>query len=61
MLSDWRDYLDLTNYRRVLQVAETPSASDFLQVLKITAAGIGILGTLGYVMYAIVFFLPGGV
>lgn len=61
MNSDWREYLDLTHYRRVLQVAETPTREEFMQVLKITGAGITLLGVLGYLIYAIVFFLPGGV
>lgn len=54
-------YLDLTQYRRVLQVATTPSNEEFMQVLKITSAGIGLLGVLSYLVYVIVFILPGGV
>jgi len=54
-------YFDLNNYRRVLQVATTPSTEEFLQVLKVTGAGLSLLGLLGYVIYVIVFLLPGGI
>lgn len=56
-----KDYLNLSQYRRVLTVAETPSKDEFFQVLKITSAGIVILGLLGFFIYVIVFILPGGI
>lgn len=54
-------YLDVSQYRRVLQVATTPSGEEFKQVLGITAAGLTVLGVLSYLVYVIVFVLPGGV
>jgi len=54
-------YFDFTQYRRVLQVATTPSTEEFLQVLKITSVGIVVLGVLSYLIFVIVFVLPGGV
>lgn len=54
-------YFDLNNYRRVLQVATTPSKEEFMQVLKVTVAGISLLGLLGYLIFVLVFILPGGV
>lgn len=55
------EYFNWSNYRRVLQVATTPSRDEFMQVLKITVGGISLLGLLGYLVYVIVFLLPGGI
>lgn len=55
------NYFNLTRYKRVLTIATTPSLNDFLQVLKITVAGITVLGLLSYLVYAIMFVLPGGI
>lgn len=61
MISDKSKYLDLSQYKRVLTVAETPSMEEFMNVLKITGAGLALLGVIAYLIYVVVFILPGGV
>ncbi len=52
---------DLSSYVRVLKLASTPSWTEFSQVAKIAGAGIGLVGLIGFVIYAVMFLLPGGV
>lgn len=61
MLSDKSNYLDLSQYKRVLKVAETPTTDEFVNVLKIAMAGLGLLGLVAYFIYIVVFLLPGGI
>ncbi|MGM0606110.1 MAG: protein translocase SEC61 complex subunit gamma [Halobacteriota archaeon] len=51
---------DLNSYIRVLKLASTPSWGEFSQVSKIAGAGILLIGFLGFVIFAIMSFLPGG-
>ena len=51
---------DLSSYVRVLKLASTPSWKEFSQVAKIAGAGIGLVGLIGFVIYALMFILPGG-
>ena len=51
---------DLSSYVRVLKLASTPSWQEFSQVAKIAGAGIALVGLLGFVIYAVMFFFPGG-
>jgi protein transport protein SEC61 subunit gamma-like protein len=51
---------DLSSYRRVLDLASTPSWNEFSQVSKIAGAGILLVGFLGFVIFAVMSFLPGG-
>jgi protein transport protein SEC61 subunit gamma-like protein len=52
---------DLNSYIRVLKLASTPSWNEFSQVSKIAGAGIILIGIIGFVIFAIMSFLPGGV
>ena len=52
---------DLNSYIRVLKLASTPSWNEFSQVSKIAGAGIMLIGFLGFVIFAIMSFIPGGV
>jgi protein transport protein SEC61 subunit gamma-like protein len=51
---------DLSSYVRVLKLASTPSWNEFSQVAKIAGAGIALVGILGFIIYTIMFFIPGG-
>ena len=51
---------DLSSYVRVLKLASTPSWNEFSQVAKIAGAGIALVGILGFLIYTIMFFVPGG-
>ncbi|MFB6080457.1 MAG: protein translocase SEC61 complex subunit gamma [Haloferacaceae archaeon] len=52
---------DLASYRRVLELASTPSWEEFSQVSKVAGAGIFLVGLLGFLIFAIMSFVPGGV
>ena len=41
-------------------MASTPSTEDFLQVAKIAGAGVVLVGTIGFIIFVIMSFLPGG-
>lgn len=51
---------DLSSYVRVLKMASTPSWDEFSQVAKIAGAGVIVVGILGFIIYAVMFYLPGG-
>ena len=51
---------DLNSYLRVLKMATTPTYEDFMQVAKIAGAGILIVGFIGFLIFVIMSFLPGG-
>ena len=51
---------DLNSYLRVLKMASTPTTSDFLQVAKIAGAGVLLVGAIGFLIFVIMSFLPGG-
>lgn len=50
---------DLSDYIRVLKLASTPEWEEFSMVAKIAGAGIFLIGFLGFVIFAIMSFLPG--
>jgi len=52
---------DLNSYIRVLKLASTPSWNEFSQVSKIAGAGIILIGIIGFLIFAIMSFIPGGV
>jgi len=52
---------DLNSYIRVLKLASTPSWNEFSMVSKIAGAGIILIGFIGFVMFAIMSLIPGGV
>jgi protein transport protein SEC61 subunit gamma-like protein len=51
---------DLTSYVRVLKLASTPSTSEFSQVSLVAGAGILLVGALGFVIFVLMSFMPGG-
>ena len=52
---------DLNSYVRVLKLASTPSWGEFSQVAKIAGAGIVFVGIIGFLIFVIMNFVPGGV
>ncbi|NHX35658.1 MULTISPECIES: protein translocase SEC61 complex subunit gamma [Halolamina] len=51
---------DLSEYIRVLKLASTPEWEEFSMVAKVAGAGIFLIGLLGFLMFAIMSFIPGG-
>jgi protein transport protein SEC61 subunit gamma-like protein len=51
---------ELSDYIRVLKMASTPSWNEFSQVSKIAGAGILLVGIVGFFIYVVMTFLPGG-
>lgn len=52
---------DLSSYIRVLKLASTPSREEFSQVSLVAGAGIVLVGFLGFVIFVVMTFLPGGI
>jgi protein transport protein SEC61 subunit gamma-like protein len=52
---------ELGAYTRVLRMASTPSWNEFSQIAKIAGAGILLVGLLGFAIFTVMNFLPGGV
>ncbi|MFB6220407.1 MAG: protein translocase SEC61 complex subunit gamma [Halolamina sp.] len=50
---------DPSDYIRVLKLASTPEWEEFSMVAKIAGAGIFLIGFLGFVIFAIMSFIPG--
>ena len=48
----------LEEYLRVLRLARKPTREEFNMIAKISMAGIGIIGTLGFIIYALLTELP---
>jgi protein transport protein SEC61 subunit gamma-like protein len=51
---------DYNSYVRVLKMASTPSWEEFSQIAKIAGAGIILVGLIGFIVFIIMFYLPGG-
>lgn len=51
---------DLSSYVRVLKLASTPGWDEFSMIAKIAGAGIFLIGLLGFLIFAVMSFLPGG-
>jgi protein transport protein SEC61 subunit gamma-like protein len=51
---------ELNSYIRVLKMASTPSWEEFSQVAKIAGAGILLVGSIGFLIFIIMNFIPGG-
>jgi protein transport protein SEC61 subunit gamma-like protein len=52
---------DLTSYVRVLKLASTPTWEEFSQVSAVAGAGIFLIGLMGFLIFATMSVLPGGV
>ena len=50
--------LDLSSYIRVLKLASTPSWEEFSKISKIAGAGIVLVGLLGFIIFAVMSFIP---
>jgi protein transport protein SEC61 subunit gamma and related proteins len=51
---------DLNSYVRVLKFATTPEWEEFSRIALIAGAGIFLIGTVGFLMFVIMSYLPGG-
>lgn len=51
---------DLTSYVRVLKLASTPSWDEFSQIAMIAGVGIFLVGLLGFLIFAVMSFVPPG-
>lgn len=51
---------DINSYVRVLKFATTPAWEEFSRVSLIAGAGIVLVGTLGFMMFVLMSYLPGG-
>jgi len=52
---------ELSSYTRVLKLASTPDWEEFSQIALIAGAGIILVGLLGFLIFLVMSFLPGGV
>jgi protein transport protein SEC61 subunit gamma-like protein len=52
---------DMTSYIRVLKLATTPTREEFSQISLIAGAGILLVGFMGFLIYAVMTIIPGGV
>ena len=52
---------DLSSYTRVLKLASTPSWEEFSRIALIAGAGILLIGIVGFLIFTLMSFLPGGV
>jgi protein transport protein SEC61 subunit gamma-like protein len=52
---------DLESYVRVLRMASTPTWEEFSQVSKIAGAGILLVGLIGFIIYTVMRYIPGGI
>ncbi len=48
----------IAEYIRVLKLARKPSREEFTMIAKVSMAGIGIIGALGFIIYALLTELP---
>ena len=51
---------DLGSYVRVLKLASTPSWEEFSRVALIAGAGVALVGLLGFLIFVVMSFMPGG-
>ncbi|WP_181690849.1 protein translocase SEC61 complex subunit gamma [Natronomonas sp. LN261] len=51
---------DLTSYVRVLKLASTPTWDEFSKVSAVSGLGILLVGLIGFAIFAIMTFIPGG-
>jgi len=50
--------MNLQEYVRVLKLARKPSREEFTMIAKISMAGIGIIGAIGFLIYALLTEIP---
>jgi protein transport protein SEC61 subunit gamma-like protein len=49
---------NIEEYLRVLRLARKPTREEFTMIAKVSMAGIGIIGTIGFLIYALLTELP---
>jgi protein transport protein SEC61 subunit gamma-like protein len=49
---------NVNEYIRVLKLARKPSREEFNMIAKVSMAGIGIIGSIGFLIYALLTELP---
>lgn len=49
---------DINEYLRVLKLARKPSREEFTMIAKVSMAGIGLIGFMGFMIYALLTELP---
>ena len=49
---------NVNEYIRVLKLARKPSREEFTMIAKVSMAGIGLIGTMGFLIYALLTELP---
>jgi len=49
---------NIQEYMRVLRLARKPTREEFNMIAKISMAGIGLIGTMGFLIYALLTELP---
>ena len=45
-------------YIRVLKLARTPSRDEFQKIAIVAAAGIALIGMIGFILYEIILLIP---
>ena len=45
-------------YIRVLKLARTPTRDEFQKIALVAAAGLGLIGIIGFIIYEIFLILP---
>jgi len=50
--------MNIQEYIRVLKLARKPSREEFTMIAKVSMAGIGIIGMIGFLLYALLTMLP---
>jgi len=51
---------ELSSYVRVLKLASTPTWDEFSKVSMVAGLGILLVGLLGFIIFAVMTFVPGG-
>jgi protein transport protein SEC61 subunit gamma and related proteins len=50
--------MDINEYIRVLKLARKPTREEFTAIAKVSMAGIGLIGMMGFVIYALLTEIP---
>ncbi|MCI4434043.1 MAG: protein translocase SEC61 complex subunit gamma [Thermoplasmata archaeon] len=56
-IEDWFSRIGKGRYSRVLKMARKPTRDEYVKVVGITALGIVIIGTIGFIIYYIMVIL----
>lgn len=56
-IEDWFSRIGKGRYSRVLKMARKPTRDEYVKVVGITALGIVIIGTIGFIIYYLMVIL----